>query len=183
MQTYGSWLPDCRAYEQVSPVDKDFYDALGAVGIVQSSPSGGAVSFYSLGPFPGVPSAPGGVPYLSTRGGGEGEWATEGLLPPAGPEAAEEGTRLQGFSEDLSQAVIEAENTPVLDPEAPAGELDAYLRDSATGSYRPVAPARAKFADATPGGSQSPVRNRRRISFPMKRPRASSTCTTGTKAG
>ena len=30
-------LPDCRAYEQVSPVDKNFTDALGFPGAVQSS--------------------------------------------------------------------------------------------------------------------------------------------------
>jgi virginiamycin B lyase len=152
VETYGSRLPDCRAYEQVSPVDKGFYDALGEVGLVQSSPSGEGVTFFSLGPFPGVAGSAEAVTYLSMRGDGEEQWRTEGLLPATGPEV---GARLAGFSEDLSQAVVETENTPVLDPDAPAGELASYLRDSATGSYRPLAiGAGVTFAAATPDGSQ-----------------------------
>ena len=39
-------LPDCRAYEQVSPVDKDFTDAAGIPGLVQSSrPAKRSLSF------------------------------------------------------------------------------------------------------------------------------------------
>ena len=45
---YALRLPDCRAYEQVSPVDKDFTDAAGIPGLVQSSPSGEEVSFFSM---------------------------------------------------------------------------------------------------------------------------------------
>ena len=46
-------LPDCRAYEQVSPVDKNFSDAAGFPGLVQSSPSGEAVTFFSTSAVPG----------------------------------------------------------------------------------------------------------------------------------
>ena len=54
---YALQLPDCRAYEQVSPIDKNFTDALGEADVVQSSPSGEAVTFFSIAPFPGVLSA------------------------------------------------------------------------------------------------------------------------------
>src|ERR1700684_1670606 len=47
-------LSDCRAYEQVSPVDKNFTDALGEADVVQSSPSGEGGTFFSDAPFPGV---------------------------------------------------------------------------------------------------------------------------------
>ena len=56
---YALALPDCRAYEQVSPVDKNFTDALGESDVVQSSPSGDRVTFFSDAPFPGVLSATG----------------------------------------------------------------------------------------------------------------------------
>ena len=155
VQSYGSRLPDCRAYEQVSPLDKGLIDAQGEPGSMESSPSGESVSYQSLEPFPGVSSAPINVFYLSTRRGGEEEWDTQGLLPALGVEAAGKNPRVAGFGEDLSQAVIETLNTPLLDPEKPAGEPGVYLRDSATGSYRPLAVgAEVEFAGATPDGSQ-----------------------------
>ena len=76
---YALQLPDCRAYEQVSPVEKNFTDALGESDVVQSSPSGGGVTFFSHAPFPGVLSATSPPLYLSTRTGGE--WSTQGLVP------------------------------------------------------------------------------------------------------
>ena len=54
---YALRLPDCRAYEQISPVDKNFTDAAGVPGSVQSAPSGEEVTFFSIAPFPGVLSA------------------------------------------------------------------------------------------------------------------------------
>src|SRR5580698_3503126 len=56
---YTLKLPDCRAYEQVSPVEKNFTDALEGTDIVQSSPSGDGITFFSDAPFPGVLSATG----------------------------------------------------------------------------------------------------------------------------
>ena len=50
---YALKLSDCRAYEQVSPVAKNFTDALGEADAVQSSPSGDGVTFFSDAPFPG----------------------------------------------------------------------------------------------------------------------------------
>ena len=89
-------LPDCRAYEQVSPVAKNFADALGEAEVVQSSPSGGGVTFFSDAPFPGVLSATGSSLYLSTRAGGE--WSTQGLVPQTGhplPTATGRGIRAE----------------------------------------------------------------------------------------
>ena len=51
-EPYAPALPDCRAYEQVSPVEKNYADALGAVTSVRASASGEAIAFDSLGTFP-----------------------------------------------------------------------------------------------------------------------------------
>ena len=79
VEPYGQSLPDCRAYEQVSPVDKNTSDAYGRPGFVQSSPSGESASYYSIVPFPGIPGSSEFPIYLSTRGGHG--WSTQGLLP------------------------------------------------------------------------------------------------------
>jgi hypothetical protein len=146
-QVYALRLPDCRAYEQVSPVDKSGTDALGEPGIVQSSPSGGGVTFFSVLPFPGVAGASGLETYLSTRAGSG--WSTQGLLPRSDP-----GSRafVTGLTEDLSQAVVNvALNT---NEEPTPGPQNAYLRDSATGSFTLLGEGVASFADATPDGSR-----------------------------
>ncbi len=144
-------LPDCRAYEQVSPIEKNFTDALGFPGLVQSSPSGEAVTFFSIAPFPGVMSAASIPTYLSTRAGGG--WSTQGLAPAANPSTAggsEEGLT-EGLTEDLSEALILVE--PGLEAGLAPG-VYSYLRDSATGSFRLLGPGAARFADATAGDSR-----------------------------
>jgi hypothetical protein len=148
---YALQLPDCRAYEQVSPVDKNFTDALGFPGMVQSSPSGEAVSFFSVAPFPGVTNAASVPTYLSTRD--PGGWSTQGLAPAANPAAAggsEEGLT-EGLTEDLSEALILVE--PGLEAGLAPG-VYSYLRDGATGSFRLLGPGPARFADAAAGDSR-----------------------------
>jgi hypothetical protein len=148
---YALALPDCRAYEQVSPVDKNFTDALGEADVVQSSPSGEGVTFFSIAPFPGVLSAASTPTYLSSRNGGE--WSTQGLAPPANRTVAggsEEGLT-EGLTEDLAEALILVE--PGLEVGMAPG-VYSYLRDSATGSFRLLGPGIARFADATAGDSR-----------------------------
>jgi hypothetical protein len=148
---YALALPDCRAYEQASPLDKNFTDALGFPGMVQSSPSGEAVTFFSIAPFPGVMSAASIPTYLSTRGAGG--WSTQGLAPAANPPVAggyEEGLT-EGLTEDLSESVILVE--PGLEAGLAPG-LYSYLRDSATGAFRLLGPGAAAFADASGGDSR-----------------------------
>jgi hypothetical protein len=101
-------LPDCRGYEQVSPVEKNLNDALGAVSLVQSSTAGERVTFVSLSPFAGIPGAAYLPTYLASRRGGpggEGEWSTEGLLPRTETRAT--GTvHVLALTEDLSEAFV-----------------------------------------------------------------------------
>ena len=148
---YALRLPDCRAYEQISPVDKNFTDAAGVPGTVQSAPSGEEVSFFSIAPFPGVLSAANIPIYLSSRNGGG--WSTQGLAPPAHHPVA------GGFEEDLTEGLVEdlSEAVVLVEPGLEAGlapGLYSYLRDSATGSFRLLGPGAAAFADAAADDSR-----------------------------
>jgi hypothetical protein len=144
-------LPDCRAYEQVSPVNKNFTDALGQSDVVQSSPSGGGVSFFSNAPFPGVLSATGSSLYLGTRTGGE--WSTEGMVPSTVPRSLPQqgAASVLSLTEDLSAAIVNTE--PGLQASMAPGRY-SYLRDSSTGSFRLLGLGVARFADATAGDSR-----------------------------
>jgi hypothetical protein len=148
---YALALPDCRAYEQVSPVDKNFTDAAGFPGLVQSSPSGEAVTFFSIAPFPGVTSAASIPIYLSTRDAGG--WSTQGLAPAANPPTVggSEEDLTEGLTEDLSEALILVE--PGLEMGLAPG-VYSYLRDSATGAFRLLGPGAARFADSADGDSR-----------------------------
>jgi hypothetical protein len=154
-QVYGSRLPDCRAYEQVSPVRKNLIDAAGKPGIVQAAPFGGGVSFFAVAPFPGTTGSGGQVPtYLSVRSLGGDEWLTDGLLPAADPGSHEQ---VIGLTADLAKTILFAEE-PILAPGAEPGARNAYIEDNATGSYQLLAAnigfEKLSFADATPGGTR-----------------------------
>ncbi len=147
---YSAALPDCRAYEQVSPVDKNLSDAAGPGGSVQSSPSGQGVTFFSILPFPEVRGAGNYLTYLATRGGSQ--WSSEGLLPESDPGG---GSGVAGLTEDLAYTIVKAKE-PILAPGATPGQSNYYIRDNLTGSYQLLAPGpgEAYFADATPNDSR-----------------------------
>jgi hypothetical protein len=148
---YALRLPDCRAYEQASPLDKNFSDALGESDVVQSSPSGDGVTFSSDAPFPDVLSATSTPLYLGTRA--DGEWSTQGLMPPTIPRSlSQQGiASVLSLTEDLSEAIVNTD--PGLEGAMASGGY-SYLRDNATGSFRLLAPGVARFADATPNDSR-----------------------------
>lgn len=149
-EAYATALPDCRAYEQVSPVDKNLTDAAGDPGLVQAAPSGEAVSFFSVSPLPGTDGSPGQAPtYVGVRSP-EG-WTIGGLVPQAVPGSTD---YVRGLSEDLADGVVLGEE-PSASSEAPI--YNAYVSDVATGSSRLLAANIGtyafSFADATPGGA------------------------------
>jgi hypothetical protein len=76
-------LPDARAYEQASPLDKDGGDAVGDVPLVKATAGGGGISFGSTFGIPGGKGAQELPTYLAQRGPGQSGWMTQGLLPPA----------------------------------------------------------------------------------------------------
>ncbi len=132
-------LPDCRAYEQISPVDKGGLDAVplqsplptrvsacaGGEACTVAYTSGTAV--FAGAPGNDLPNA-----YLATRGS-EG-WQTTPLTPPS-PGAPTNGkVRIAyAFSADLSQVVLRAPLQPLTD-NAPAGVYNLFEL-SAGGGY------------------------------------------------
>lgn len=124
-------LPDCRAYEQVSPVDKNGNDALGEVGFSRAATDGSAATFIATSGIPGAEGAQQMPTYVGTRG--EAGWSTTGLSPQAtaGPRA-----RLLGWTPDFSATVTQASRQTAhtlegalyirTDPAAPAIQASAY---------------------------------------------------------
>ena len=165
--TGGFSLPDGRAYEQVTPVDKDggevSFQYSGGVsadaGIpLASSLDGNEVTYGSVTAFPGATSAPPTVQYISTRGAGG--WSTQSIAPPA---AAEGAPVLQdpywGFSPDLSGALL-AQEDPTLAPGAAAGFFNVYLRDNGhrhvhDADRRDADRRRHRLHDAYPAGASA----------------------------
>jgi hypothetical protein len=125
-------LPDGRAYEQVSPVDKNEADVRFNNGMAAAFDGNGLV-FTSDGSFAGQPTGQFQTSYLSRRG--PNGWSTKGIQMPNGRVFGSNG--YSGFSEDLSKGVIRwMEDTPAgtFDPGAAPG-LNMYLRDDASGSF------------------------------------------------
>jgi hypothetical protein len=73
-------LPDCRAYEQVSPVDKNSGDVSGDKNRFEASSDGNAATFFVNGGMPGGVGAQDFPFYLARRDAGA--WSTRGVLPP-----------------------------------------------------------------------------------------------------
>ncbi len=135
-------LPDCRAYEMVSPLNKNGYyvsvNGTQQQAIGQASGEGGAVVYVTNGSLPG--SAAGAINgfYLASRG--EDGWSTQSLLPPQAYAYAANftGPVFAAYSQDLSKGVlIDATDSPALVSGEQEGGLGAnlFLRDNASGAY------------------------------------------------
>ena len=90
-------LPDCRAYEQASPVDKNGADINGGANQVQASADGNSIAFFTASGLPGAVGAQDFSTYLARRV--SSNWLTRGVYPQAsdGPVA-----RNAGWTPDLS---------------------------------------------------------------------------------
>ena len=146
----GSNLPDCRAYEMVSPPEKNGGEIDGGPVLEGTPPSpeqaalnGEAVTYGSTTTFPEANplSAPVTSQYISRRG--PAGWYTQAITPvqnePGGVLNREQGavdfSLFHGFTEDLSHAFMLAyEPSPVA--EAPAKYYNPYVRNNLDNTYR-----------------------------------------------
>jgi len=143
----ASALPDGRAYERVTPADKNGGDVggpaiegLAASAFGQSATDGDSIAYVSLSSFGDAQSAELFTNYISTRG--EDGWSTHAISPPAAvPSRFVEFSPFLFFADDLSASLLEWVE-PILAPEAPPGFAALYVRES-DGAYRVV-------TDATP---------------------------------
>ncbi|HKF83360.1 MAG TPA: NHL repeat-containing protein [Solirubrobacterales bacterium] len=143
-RTGMAFLPDCRAYEMVSPPDKADGDIFAPVDITgfetrleQSSLDGERLTYSSYRAFAGSKGSPYISQYIASRT--PGGWATETLQEPRGPSfyvapAATE-NEFKAFSPDLCQAWLRREAEPQLAPGAVPGYPGFYRRDNCGGSY------------------------------------------------
>jgi hypothetical protein len=145
-------LPDGRAWEMVSPVDKNNslitgIDGLPAGpqgGMLQAEEEGNSITFASQGAFENPAGAPVMVQYLATRGASN--WSTVNITPLMRAETSPvpgNGGPYKAFSSDLSRAlflntVFVPNINPPLSEEALPGYKNYYLRDNHTGVFQPA---------------------------------------------
>ncbi len=143
VEQVSTFLPDCRAYEQVSPVDKDESDVKNSFknGYVhqQASVDGERVFYESIGALPGSPKNTLYTQYLSSRGASG--WSTQAVDLPAtlvnAPGENVDEYTIVPLSPDLSTGLIRSENALVAD--APGPEIwNLYVGHLLTGSYELV---------------------------------------------
>jgi hypothetical protein len=132
-------LPDCRAYEQVSPVEKGGQDAVTVQPSLpaQASACEGAepcaIAYMNVGDsFAGDPANEYPNAYIAARS--PSGWQTTPLSPPTPQAPASSRPKLSyAFSEDLSQSVLRVPLQQLTEG-APAGVYNLYLRES-SGEY------------------------------------------------
>jgi hypothetical protein len=167
----STYLPECRAYEMVSPDGETPYLSQGGGGVTgaRASSSGDAIAWFSL--YPLVESY-GGFQDLSFRG--SKGWSTQSVTPPTSTDSEAEFHCAPAafYSADLSkfimsdgfgsdglednQGVYCQSNEPALVEGEPEGFQNLFQRDTTTGSYRlvnvtpaGVTPANASFQGAS----------------------------------
>lgn len=155
----GAFLPDCRAYEMVSPVNKNSGDILDLCNVScfpagrrQAAEQGGRVTYSSYRAFGDTDSGPYSSQYLAVRG--ENGWAStslnvpQELPPPRGQEVLD--TLFQAFSPDLEYGWFLKYNAPTLDPTAAPEFTNLYRSKVGEESYRAFVTGKNKPSDTSP---------------------------------
>lgn len=135
----SAWLPDCRAYEMVSPLDKENGDIIALAeattdlpaSLDQSATDGSKLSYGSYRAFGGVSSAPFTSQYLAERDQTSG-WLSHSISPPRerlklSPVATLD-TELKLLSPDLCEAWSRTVAESPLAPNAVADYTNLYRR-------------------------------------------------------
>ncbi len=160
-------LPDGRQWELVTPVSKG--DGIvgapgyseGVGGLDQASERGGAITYFSTAPFPGI-SAEGNrafedEQYISERTASG--WQTKSLEAPSrelGTYEPDDFSQFKMFSGELSVGLLQpaGPTSLVAQSEVPEGERTLYLRDTASGAFSALINAGNVSPAGSPFGSE-----------------------------
>jgi hypothetical protein len=130
-------LPDCRAYEMVSPVQKNNTDIASLININsnpaaldQSALAGEKLTYTTSQGFGDAQGVPYVSQYIASRGAGG--WTNHAITPPQGLSPLEIVARVdvdfRAFTADLCDSALSHQTDPPLSPEAVEGFANLYRR-------------------------------------------------------
>jgi len=136
-EQHTGFLPECRAYELVSPPDKNGGDVMAMAARTRAAESGDAIEFPSLNAFGDAKGTGAAVEYISRRDGTPATqgWSTHSIFPELQPNSlfgaagGKEAIYQGDFSTDLSRGVFNT-LTPLTDDPATAKVGNLYLREN-----------------------------------------------------
>jgi hypothetical protein len=165
-------LPDCRAYEMVSPVNKNGGDIVSRcdfrcnrTSLMQATPDGGKLTYSSFVSFGDAQSSLYSNQYIASRG--SGGWSTHSINPPRHetlysgfPSSVEAfydlSIEAKGFSEDLSTLAWTDSSRPPLTSDAVEEVPNLYSRDNETDTYHWIAALGDASEGSDPGFGSEP---------------------------
>jgi hypothetical protein len=168
----SSTLPDCRAYEMVSPLDKNGGDIVtrcdircNRTSLMQANRDGSKLSYSAFVSFGDAPSSLYSNQYIASRGGGG--WSTHSINPPRHetlfsgfPSLVQSfydlDIQARGLSGDLSTMAWTDGSRPALTPDAVEEVPNLYSRDNLNDTYDWIAELGEVSEGSDPGGPWFP---------------------------
>jgi hypothetical protein len=137
---HATQLPDCRAFEKVSPAEKGNGDIIGDGGTNVASTDGDAVTLSTRTPFGDTigSGVSGQTQYIARRS--PAGWSAHAINPQPRPEEYQTlfgATRYVAFSDDLRSAVLWGYDFPAVEGDVPLRN-NIYAEDTASRALQPV---------------------------------------------